>query len=77
MKTNEKFLEALNDMNKTMKADIASGHPWKYTNVKKRNATFAAARKAKNYLTNCASGVDWGLKIAGVPGMVLLAKSHG
>ena len=63
----DKFIEALGDMNKTMKADIAAGHQWKYYNAKKRNKTFAAARKAKNYITNCASGVDWGLKIAGVP----------
>ena len=67
----DKFVEALSSMNKTMKADISAGHQWKYTNVKKRNATFAAARKAKNYLTNCATGVDWGLKIAGVPGSAL------
>lgn len=71
MTTNEKFLDALTSMNKTMKQDIADGHKWAYTNVKKRNASFAAARKAKNYVTNCASGVDWGLKIAGVPGDAL------
>ena len=71
MTINEKFLDALTSMNKTMKQDIADGHKWAYTNVKKRNASFAAARKAKNYVTNCASGVDWGLKIAGVPGEAL------
>ena len=71
MTTNEKFLNALTSMNKTMKEDIANGHKWAYTNTKKRNASFAAARKAKNYVTNCASGVDWGLKAAGVPGEAL------
>ena len=71
MKTNEKFLDALSSMNKTMKEDIKAGNQWKYTNSKKRNASFAAARKAKNYVTNCATGVDWGLKIAGVPGAAL------
>lgn len=67
MKINEKFLEALASMNKTMKADNKAGNQWKYYNGKKRNKTFAAARKNKNFITNCASGVDWGLKIAGVP----------
>lgn len=67
MTTNEKFLEALQLMNKTMKADNAAGHQWKYTNAKKRSKTFDAARKNGNYVTNCASGVDWGLLIAGVP----------
>ena len=67
MPTCEKFVDALKSINKTMKEDIKAGRQWKYSNVKKRNKTFAAARKNKNYLTNCASGVDWGLKIAGVP----------
>lgn len=65
--TCDKFIEALSSMNKVMKADNEAGHQWKYYNTKNRNKTFAAARKAKNYITNCASGVDWGLKTAGVP----------
>lgn len=67
MTTLDKFLEALKSMDKTMRSDNAAGHQWKYTNSKKRNKTFAAARKNKNYVTNCATGVDWGLLIAGVP----------
>ena len=71
MKQNELFVKSLNDINKTMKEDIKAGHQWKYTNQKKRNASFSAARKAKNYVTNCVTGVDWGLKLAGISGDAL------
>lgn len=63
----ENFVEAMKSINKTMKEDNKAGHQWRYTNVKKRNKTFAAARKKKNFVTNCATGVDWALTIAGVP----------
>lgn len=66
-RTAEKFVAALKELDAEMKKDIKAGHKWRYTNVKKRNKTFAAARKQKNYVTNCATGVDWGLTLAGVP----------
>lgn len=71
MKTNEKFIDAMKDINRVMKEDIKAGRQWKYTNTKKRNTSFAAARKAKNYVTNCVTGVDWALKIAGISGAAL------
>lgn len=67
MKMNEKFVEALKNQNKLMKKDIAEGKQWKYANAHKRSSTFAAARKAKNYLVNCVDGVHWAMKTAGVP----------
>lgn len=66
-RTAEKFVAALKELDVEMKKDIKAGHQWRYTNAKKRNKTFAAARKQKNYVTNCATGVDWGLTLAGVP----------
>ena len=42
---NEKFIDALQYMNTEMKADIAAGKPWRYTNSKKRYAKFENARK--------------------------------
>lgn len=66
-RTAEKFVAALKELDSEMRKDIKAGHKWCYTNVKKRNKTFATARKQKNYVTNCATGVDWGLTLAGVP----------
>ena len=67
MKTNEKFLEALQYMNATMKADNNAGHQWKYCNVtKKKVYGFENKRKAGKYLTNCVDGVQDALRIAGV-----------
>lgn len=53
-------------MNTEMKKDVKAGKPWKYTNSKKRYDTFEEARK-KNRYTNCVSGVQMGLRMAGLP----------
>lgn len=66
MKTNEKFLQALKYMDATMREDKKNKKPWRYTNVKKRYAKFEDARK-HNRLTNCVSGVQMGLLMAGLP----------
>lgn len=63
---NEKFIDALKYMNTEMKADIAAGKPWRYTNSKKRYAKFENARK-NNRFTNCVSGVQMGFLMAGLP----------
>ena len=68
MKTNERFLEALQYMNKTMKADNKAGNQWKYCNVTSKKAYgFENKRKQKKFLTNCVDGVQDGLRLAGVP----------
>lgn len=66
MHKNEKFLKSLCYMNSEMKKDRAAGKKWRYTNVKKRYARFEDARK-NNRLTNCVSGVQMGLLMAGLP----------
>lgn len=69
---NEKFIDALKYMNTTMKADIKAGHQWKYCNTTSKKAkSFAQARKQGKYLINCVDGVQWALKIAGVPAKAL------
>lgn len=60
------FIAALKEINKTMKADIAAGKQWRYYNTRRSEKTFAAARKAGKYFTNCSGGVYWGLKKAGL-----------
>lgn len=72
MPTNEKFLEALKYMNRTMKADNEAGHQWTYCNVTSKKAkNFAQARKQGKYKLNCVDGVQWACKIAGIPGSAL------
>ena len=66
MKTNERFLESLKYMDAEMRKDKSAGKPWRYTNVKKRYSRFEDARK-HNRLTNCVSGVQMGLLMAGLP----------
>lgn len=66
MHKNEKFLQSLCYMNSEMKKDRAAGKKWRYTNVKKRYARFEDARKNNRY-TNCVSGVQMGLLMAGLP----------
>lgn len=66
MHFNEKFLQSLCYINSEMKKDKAAGKEWRYTNVKKRYAKFEDARK-HNRLTNCVSGVQMGLLMAGLP----------
>lgn len=68
MTTNEKFLNALNYMNKVMKADNAAGHQWRYCNTKsKKGKDFPSARKQGKYLINCVDGVTWAARLAGIP----------
>ena len=68
MTTNEKFLDALNHMNKVMKADNAAGHQWRYCNTKsKKGKDFLSARKQGKYLINCVDGVTWAARLAGIP----------
>ena len=66
MHLNEKFLQSLCYMNSEMKKDTKEGKQWRYTNVKKRYAKFEDARK-HNRLTNCVSGVQMGMLMAGLP----------
>ena len=66
MALNERFLQRLAEMDAAVRADYTSGKPWKYSNKKKRAATFALAR-ATNRLTNCIDAVQWGLADAGCP----------
>jgi hypothetical protein len=56
---NDLFLQALKEMNATMKQDIKDGNLWKYCNVtKKKEKTFFMARKNKKFLVNCVDGVS-------------------
>lgn len=64
---NEKFLDALKYMDQQMRQDTKNGKVWRYTNCKKRYAKFEQAR-SHNRLTNCVSGVQMGLLMAGLPG---------
>ena len=68
MKTNERFLEALKNMNATMKADNKAGKKWHYSNSNAKQAhTFPKARETGKRYTNCVLAVWWGLRAAGVP----------
>lgn len=70
MRSNERFLTALKDMNAAVKEDYANGKTWKYTNTKKREKTFSKARSG-NRLTNCVDAVQMGLRTAGIPASAL------
>lgn len=63
---NEKFIAALKYIDPIIKKDKANGNPWKYTNKKKRYDKFEQAR-SHNRLTNCVSGVQFGLLMIGMP----------
>lgn len=72
MTIHQKYMQALAYMNKTMKADNAAGHQWKYCNTTSRKAkSFQSARKQGKYLLNCVDGVQWACKIAGIPDSAL------
>lgn len=72
MKTNERFLEALKNMNATMKADNKAGKKWRYSNSNAKQAhTFPKARETGKRYTNCVLAVWWGLRAAGVPDKAL------
>lgn len=65
---NERFIEALKYMDKTMRNDNAMGHQWKYCNTKSKkvNTGFEDKRKKGKYLTNCVDGVQDGLRMIGL-----------
>lgn len=68
----EKYMDAMAYMDKTMKADNAAGHTWKYCNVTGHKAKdFESARKQGKYLLNCVDGVQWACRIAGIPSSAL------
>ena len=68
MKTNERFLAALRQMNTVMKEDVKAGRKWRYSNSSAKQAhTFALARQKGKRYTNCVLAVWWGLREAGVP----------
>ena len=68
MKTNERFLAALRQMNTVMKEDIKAGRKWRYSNSSAKQAhTFALARQKGKRYTNCVLAVWWGLREAGIP----------
>lgn len=67
----DEFLAALKSQNTLMKNDNKAGHQWRYTNKRKREKTFQAARKKDNRYTNCVDGVQWALKTVGVPSSAL------
>ena len=72
MKTNERFLAALRQMNTVMKEDVKAGRKWRYSNSSAKQAhTFALARQKGKRYTNCVLGVWWGLREAGVPDSAL------
>ena len=64
----EKFIAKCKEFSKIVKQDKADGKPWKYYNNSHRSEpTFEATRKAGKRYTNCAGGVYFALKAAGVP----------
>lgn len=72
MKTNERYLQALREMNSTMVNETKSGLKWRYSNSSSKQAhTFQLAMLNKKRYTNCCLGVWWGLRIAGVPDAAL------
>ena len=78
MRIHQKYMQALSYMNKTMKADNAAGHQWRYCNNSRKKAKgFQQARKQGKYLINCVDGPQWACKLAGIPGNALSWYGHG
>lgn len=78
MTIHQKYMQALAYMNKTMKADIAAGHQWKYCNNSRKKAKdFQQARKQGKYLINCVDGPQWACQLAGIPNNALSWYGHG
>lgn len=72
MKTNERFLAALKNMNSIMKDDVKAGRKWRYSNSSSKQAhTFKLARQKGKRYTNCVLAIWWGLREAGVPDSAL------
>lgn len=68
----EKFIAKCKEFSKIVKQDRADGKPWKYYNNSHRSEpTFEATRKAGKRYTNCAGGVIFAMKSAGVPSSAL------
>ena len=69
--TREKLIAKMKYMNRTVKADNAAGHQWRYYNGKRSEPTFAKTRAAGKYYTNCMGAVSFACKAAGVPASAL------
>lgn len=68
----EKFISKCKEFSNIVKQDKADGKPWKYYNNSHRSEpTFEATRKAGKRYTNCAGGVIFAMKSAGVPASAL------
>lgn len=68
----EKFIAKCKEFSSIVKQDKADGKPWKYYNNSHRSEpTFEATRKAGKRYTNCAGGVIFAMKSAGVPASAL------
>ena len=68
----EKFIAKCKEFSNIVKQDKADGKPWKYYNNSHRSEpTFEATRKAGKRYTNCAGGVIFAMKSAGVPASAL------
>lgn len=65
----QKFCAAMVRLNQWLEDDIKSGKDWRYYNDSKHRSegTFWATRRAKKYYTNCAGGIYFALKEAGIP----------
>lgn len=61
----ERLLKSLDSMSKRVAKDVKNGAVWKYSN-KGCKGSFEAAMETNTYKTNCALGVVWALKSAGI-----------
>lgn len=64
----QKMCAAMVRLNQWLLDDIKSGKDWRYYNGKASESTFWKTRKAKKYYTNCAGGIYFCMKEAGLPG---------
>ncbi len=61
----EVLLKSLDSMSKKVEKEVKKGAVWKYSN-KGCKGSFESAMETKTYKTNCALGVVWALKSAGI-----------
>lgn len=61
----ERFLKALDSMSNKIEKDVKNGTVWKYSN-KGCKGSFESALETNTYKTNCALGIVWALKSAGI-----------
>ena len=64
----QKFVAEMLHEDEIVRADIAAGHEWSYTNKDKKGKTFEETRKKGYYRANCVDGVQWALLSSGVVG---------